>query len=286
MGDALTEVTDRLYLVPPERFVAERAAAVARAREAGDAQGAGVLAKLRRPTVAAWLVNLLALRRPDLVADLADLAAAMRAAHRDLHGEQLRELSAQRKAVVASLVATARSLATEAHPGPPASKLPLGEVETTLHAALADEEVAAVVRSGRLLRSVAYDGFGEVSRPQLRLITGGGPARTPVPDGAPDPQRERRRAAARQEVTDARTAATSAAAALERAARIQHDRERELAEIDAALADLAAKRAAVADHLAEATAAHRSARRSAVTARHRLDEAEAKAGSLDAGPPD
>ncbi|MEV0328460.1 hypothetical protein AB0H63_18730 [Micromonospora echinospora] len=167
------DLVERLYGTPPDRFVAVRDAAVAEARRAGDPATAREVAKLRRPTVAAWLVNLLAIRRPELVAGLVELAEALRSAQRDLRGPRLRELSAQRRAVVAALVAEARTLATGTEGAPPAGRLPLAEVEATLNAALADTEVAAQVRAGRLLRAASYAGFGEVPRPQLRLLTGG-----------------------------------------------------------------------------------------------------------------
>ncbi|GLY25267.1 hypothetical protein [Micromonospora sp. NBRC 101691] len=167
------DLVERLYGTPPDRFVAARDAAVAESRRAGDPATAREIAKLRRPTVAAWLVNLLALRRPELVAGLVELAEALRSAQRDLRGPKLRELSAQRRAVVAALVAEARTLAAGSEGAPPAGRLPLAEVEATLNAALADTEVAAQVRAGRLLRAASYAGFGEVPRPQLRLLTGG-----------------------------------------------------------------------------------------------------------------
>jgi hypothetical protein len=167
------ELVRRLYATPPDRFVAARDAAVAEARRAGDPRTAREIARLRRPTVAAWLVNLLAIRRPELVADLAQLAESLRVAQRELKGAKLRELSAQRRAVVGALVAEVRTLAATEPDAPPAGKLPLAEVESTLHAALADAEVAEQVRAGRLLRATSYAGFGEVPRPQLRLVTGG-----------------------------------------------------------------------------------------------------------------
>ncbi len=48
--------------------------------------------------------------------------------------------------------------------------LPLVEVETTLTAALSDAQLADVVRAGRLLKSGAYDGFGEAPRPHLQAV--------------------------------------------------------------------------------------------------------------------
>ena len=180
MAGVSPEVVERLYAVPPEGFVAARTEAVAAARAAGDTTAAREIAKLRRPTVAAWLVNLLAIRRPELVAELAGLAGELRRAQRDLRGAALRELSAQRRAVVGALVAQARDLARREAPGLDPHRLPLAEVEATLHAALADDEVAAQLRAGRLLKAASYAGFGEVPRPKLRLITGAGPESVPA----------------------------------------------------------------------------------------------------------
>lgn len=161
----------RLYVAPPDGFVPARAAAVAAARKSGDREAARRLAALRKPTVAAWLVNLLALRRPELIDELVELATALRSAQRGLHGEQLRELSTRRRGAVSALVAEARRLAVEVDDSLRGAKLPLAEVETTLTAALADADVASQVRSGRLIRAATYAGFGEVPRPRLRLVS-------------------------------------------------------------------------------------------------------------------
>src|SRR5512142_3207595 len=67
---AVEQIGDRLYALPPEQFVAARNEAVAAARKAGDRDTAEAVAALRKPTQAAWLVNLLALRRPDLIDEL------------------------------------------------------------------------------------------------------------------------------------------------------------------------------------------------------------------------
>src|SRR3954462_1519804 len=124
--DALIQ---RLYEEPPDGFVAARTAAINDAKQAGDRDTAKRLAALRKPTVAAWVVNLLALRRPDLIEELVDLSAALREAQRGLQGEQLRELTTQRRQVVSALVSAARKLAVEEDPGMAGAKLPLGEVE-------------------------------------------------------------------------------------------------------------------------------------------------------------
>jgi hypothetical protein len=164
---ATDELIQRLYEAPPDGFVATRAAAIDDAKRTGDRDTAKRLAALRKPTVAAWVVNLLALRRPDLIEELVELSTALREAQRGLHGEQLRELTAQRRQVVSALVHAAGKLAAAEVPS---SKLPLAEVEATLTAALAEPAIAAQVRTGRLIRAATYAGFGEVPRPRLRLV--------------------------------------------------------------------------------------------------------------------
>lgn len=271
MGDVPGQVdlvADRLYAVPPRRFVAERDAAVAAARQAGDAATAAALAKLRRPTVAAWLVNLLALRRPELLAKLAELAEALRAAQRELDGGQLQELSAQRRAAVSALVGEARSLALEVEP--PDAKLPLGEVESTLVAALADPDAAAAVRSGRLLKTVTADGFGELPRARLRLIEGGGAETAEIP-----------RAELESELAAARTAAAEADAELARVTAAGREAKETLADLDAQLADLTARRSSALTRVAETEAAALEARRAVAAARRRIGTAEAALADQD-----
>jgi hypothetical protein len=267
-GVAKAEESDRLYALPPRRFVAERDAAAAQAKAAGDTTSAAALKKLRRPTVSAWLVNLLALRRPQLMSDLAELATALREAQRELRGDQLRELAGQRRGMVSALVAEAKALAIEVDPALAGGSLPLAEVESTLHAALVDGEVAAQVRAGRLTRAVTPTGFGEPPRPRLRLVEGGGGA---------DLAEARRltRQAAEAELADARAAAEAARADLDRATAAQREAAAAVEKLDQALAELADRRRSAAAELADAEVAALGARRAVVAARRRVGDAEA-----------
>jgi hypothetical protein len=280
------EVVERLYAAPPDGFVAARAEAAEQARASGDDVTAREIGKLRKPTMAAWLLNLVAIRRPDLITELAELSAALRTAQRELRGAELRELSTRRRAVVSAILAEARRLAIEAQPELAKAKLPLNEVETTLNAALADEEVADIVRSGRLVRSVEYAGFGEVPRPQLRLVTGGGDARdrpAREPGGAGEAHLDAaQRAAIKRELTAARTAQKKAETALERAAAAEADGARALADVEAELAAVERRRAAAEQELSRRKLAHKSAQRDAVAARRRAGEAEAALEALTA----
>lgn len=282
MDDERGGLVEALYLAPPAGFVAARDAAVASAREAGDRPGAVALAALRRPTVGAWLVNLLAIRRPELIADLVELAGRLREAQHQLRGEKLRELSARRRAAIGALVEQARMLAVEADPKLARASLPLQEVEATLSAAIADEEVAAAVRTGRLLRTTSYAGFGEPPpvAPQVKLTA---PARGDR-SGARKRDTEERKAARAAEAEaraehDVAAAAEREAAAeladkqaiLDRLTRATAATDKQLAELEAELARLTEQRAAALAARGEASDERRAAEEARDEARREFD---------------
>ncbi|MER5455432.1 hypothetical protein ABT008_11675 [Micromonospora sp. NPDC002389] len=297
MPEPPSDPVAQLYRTPPDRFVAARDAAVAQARRAGDGRRAREIARLRRPTVAAWLVNLLAVERPELVDDLAQLADALRDAQRELRGPRLRELSAQRRSVVSALVAEVRRLAADVPGAPSAGKLPLAEVEATLNAALADPGVAEQVRSGRLLRPAHYAGFGEVPRPQLRLVTGGEEPPAPATPARP-PDRgamraeqarraaraelARRRKALEKELARARTDQERAETDLDAAQSAERDGTTALDAVETELAELERRRAIAEQELSRSRLARRAAERSAAVARRRTGEVEAAMEALTA----
>ncbi|KAF4409160.1 hypothetical protein [Streptomyces lycii] len=152
------EVADELYALPPGAFTAARDKA---AQEAPREQRRAIRA-LRRPTLAAWAVNLLVRADRKQVELLTRLGEELRAAHRDLDGTQLRELTAQQRQLVAALSRQAGRLTTEAGQG--VSEGVLREVEATVHAALADPDAARRLSSGRLTKALpAPSGFGPVT---------------------------------------------------------------------------------------------------------------------------
>ena len=109
--DPLVDIAADLYALPPEDFVPARDDAVKRAKQAGDKRLATAVGKLRKPTVGAWAVNLLAHERPDLVDDLLELGEELRSAQRNLRGDDLRDLSLRRRKLISELARTAVSLA-------------------------------------------------------------------------------------------------------------------------------------------------------------------------------
>ncbi|HSR24109.1 MAG TPA: hypothetical protein VLW53_11195, partial [Candidatus Eisenbacteria bacterium] len=176
----LDETAALLYRTPPREFVAARDARVRELKAQDRRTLAADVERLRRPTVAAWLVNLLVADDPELPDQMAELAGQLRDAQQQLAGDALRALGQQRQRLVAGLVARARSLAGGSRPPESA----LTEVESSLRAALADPDVARDVLSGRLLRAADVSGFG--------------PEPTARPPSAPAaPERTRRTARAR-----------------------------------------------------------------------------------------
>ncbi len=151
-------IAGELYGLVPERFTAVRNARAKEARGAGDKALADAIGSLRRPSVSAWLVNLLARNAPRELDEFLSLADQLRAAQVSLAGDELRRLSGQRHRVVAALVREALRLADRNdHPTGVAVER---EVTSTLEAALADQEAADAVRSGRLMTALRYSGFG------------------------------------------------------------------------------------------------------------------------------
>ncbi|HEX3261346.1 MAG TPA: hypothetical protein VHS35_22730 [Pseudonocardia sp.] len=151
-------MAEQLYGLHPDAFVPARDDAVAEARQAGDRDLARAIARLRRPTRAAWLANLLARERPDQLDGLLALAGDLASAQRTLDGNALRALSAQRNRLVTAMAREGGRLAAQA--GDSATESVVRDLAGILDAALADPAVADEVRSGRLTRTVSYSGFG------------------------------------------------------------------------------------------------------------------------------
>ncbi|MCO8272418.1 hypothetical protein M1L60_17630 [Actinoplanes sp. TRM 88003] len=299
MPSATDELIQRLYESPPDGFVAARTAAIEQARQAGDKATAKRLAALKKPTVAAWVVNLLALRRPELIEELVELSSALRDAQRGLDGSALRELTAQRRQVVSALVAAAGKLARDEDRS---AKLPLGEVEATLTAALAEPEIAAQVRTGRLIRAATYAGFGEVPRPRLRLVTdeaadeiddegdgeGGEVVEFPqqsARERAAEEKRhrelEQRRRELRRELTNAQSAEKRADTQLEKAEAAERDAGHVVEDLDAELAELERRRTEAQAEVARRKQARRLAEREAAAARRQVGDVQAALEDLE-----
>jgi hypothetical protein len=164
----------------PEEFTARRNELAAAARKRGDAEAAKVIAAARRPTTAAWVVNRLALTDVTVRPRLADLHEALRAAHADMDGQRIRELSTVQRRLVQELARAGFAAAGLRDP----TVAVRDDVTGTLQAAVADPEVAA--RLGRLSRPEEWSGFGDFGMSsavvtQTRSDTGSASRTSPPP---------------------------------------------------------------------------------------------------------
>ena len=144
----LAAAAERLYALRREEFTRARAELVGAARSDGDRELAGAIGKLRRPTVAAWLVNQMARQRPDQLRSLVELGERMRAAHEQLDGAALRELSRPRRELLEEILGSVRDIGKAADV--PVSDAMTRELDTMFSAALADSASGKTLRSGRL----------------------------------------------------------------------------------------------------------------------------------------
>jgi len=157
---SLSAAADELYGADPATFVARRTELVKQARTAGDKALATQIGALRRPTVAAWYLNLLARSGATELDDLIDLGATMREAQAELDMARVAALAPKRRELERTVLRRLDMLlATQ---GITASPAAWAEVGHTLTAVAADGSAASAVRSGCLARSLVYAGFGEV----------------------------------------------------------------------------------------------------------------------------
>jgi hypothetical protein len=264
----LQTATDELYGLSPDEFIERRQQLVTEARGAKDRQLATQIGKLRRPTRSAWLINLLARQERDDVTALLELGTALQEAQQRMAGDELRQLSAQRRKSVDALARRAVELGREK--GYSAPDGATQEVSQTLQTALGDADIAELVRTGTLTQAVTYGGFGPTD---LASALGASlpthaprqPAKKeapPEPAPALDPKQRRE---AEKAVVEARERARAARKAAEEA-----ESEAEAATQHAD--ELADKVESLRSQLRQTEAAEREARDAARTARKHYQE--------------
>ena len=208
MADRLADLADDLYGTAPAAFVAARGALVARL---DDKALAARVKELRKPSPAAWVVNLLVRERRGELDAVLDLGVALRAAQESLDRAELTRLAKERRARVTALAQTGADLAREeGHPVPPAVAT---AVAATLDAGLADAGAADAIRTGRLLRALETIGFEPVDLAEAVAVPEAGSraaqkrpaAERPRPRAVDDADAEQRLARDRADAVVART---------------------------------------------------------------------------------
>ncbi|MFG2603544.1 hypothetical protein ACGFT2_08355 [Streptomyces sp. NPDC048514] len=216
----LDAVADELYALRPEEFVAARDRHALDARRSGDQRLAKEIGALRRPSLAAWVSNLLVRRQPEEVKPLLGLGEELRRAHRELDGPQLRRLARRQNEVIGTLGRQARQLAAQA--GHPVGEGVQRAVEETLHAALADAGAGREWAAARLVKPLsARIGFPAADEAL--------PERRPAAPAAGPPDKRARNREPDSRAARAETAATAERRRLQAEARGRaRDAEREL----------------------------------------------------------
>jgi hypothetical protein len=231
-------------------------------RGEGHRGEASAVEALRKPTVAAGVVNRVVRAEPKLLAAL--LAAGERLREVQLGAGSARDLRAAVEAETRALDALVRAAAQTA-----GGEATLGKVRETLHAAALDPAVAAEVRAGVLVKEAQAVGFPlGVSVPPDRVRE-----RPPPPKSAkPRPRTEPSAAGARAEAAAAKRQQQAAAAAAHATDELAAAAaELEAAQDELASAERALKRAEARERAA--SKAHDGATARAERAAARLAEA-------------
>ena len=239
MNDSrLLEVADRLYAEPLSAFTPARDAAARAASTGEDADKALAtrIKSLRKPSVAAWAVNLLVRREGDQIDQVLALGDSLRAAAESMSADDLRALTRQRRQLTNALAGTARDLAREQDVR--LTDPVVDQVEGMLTAAMLDQRAARVVRSGLILTAFTSTGVSELDVDAVCAVPAAlgedvahraAPTERPAPSLHLVPEDERvRRETAQDEVDQAR--------------RTVEESRTELAEVDGTLATLRARR--------------------------------------------
>lgn len=154
----LDTATQELYRLAPSQFTAARDALEVRARQEGHPEIAASLKKLRRPSVGAWLANLLVGEQPNDIRHLIELGVGLRAPTRALEGGLIRQASKEKGDAISKLVRDALAKAADA--GQSVSAAASHELEGTLEAAFADPQSAESLLGARLTSGLRYSGLG------------------------------------------------------------------------------------------------------------------------------
>jgi hypothetical protein len=156
MAEDLLDIADELYGLLLADFTPARDA---KAKQLKGSELAGPVKTLKKPTVAAWVVNMLVRHETEQVDQVLAVGAALRDAAQSLDGKELRELTKQRRQLTAAVTTRARGVAGTL--GTKVTQAVADQVEGTLTAAMLDPDCAKALRSGLLITHLSATGVGE-----------------------------------------------------------------------------------------------------------------------------
>jgi hypothetical protein len=164
---ALDEAVDELYGVPLEDFTRERSRIAKELRAAGSRDDADTVAKLRKPSVAAWVLNQLARRSRRDVDLLLDAGHRLREAQvAVLSGAEKEEFDRARKTESDALKRLSRDAEQLLRERGAASATVLKQIDDSLRAAAVSATGRELLARGRFtqpLQAEGFDVFGELA---------------------------------------------------------------------------------------------------------------------------
>ena len=193
---------DALYDLPPGEFTAARNALARTVRGEGHREAADRVAKLRRPTIAAWAVNQAVRRNRDRVDALLeagqDVRRAQRRALSGVRSSGLREATRIRRQAIDELTDLAAGILADQGSSADSHR---GDIAATFDAASADDDAAETVSAAQLAATLPvtseFGGFGG-----LAILPEPEPEDQPAADAAEETdevdEAERERAAQRR----------------------------------------------------------------------------------------
>lgn len=286
----LLALADQLYALPLDAFTPARDAQV---KEHKGQPLAAELKRLRKPSLAAWVVNLLVRVETEQVEQILEVGAALRQAQAAMSAQELRELTRQRRQLTAAVTTRARAIARER--GVKVTEAVATQVQDTLTAAMLDEGAARAVRSGLLVAPLAATGVDAVDvAPAVAAPEALGFAAAPVSRelrAVPTPEAEpaaadRSDAEAERRAEEERLARERAREAAERSlrnARDDHARaERRTARLSARVLQLQAELEEARRRVADLEVSAEDADEELASAEQDRDEAAARVAEAEA----
>ena len=215
---SLLEIADELYGLSLPEFTPARDA---RAKALKGTPLAARVKALRKPSTAAWVVNLLVRRDTEQVEQVLSVGAALREAQASMSADELRALGRQRRQLTAAVTMGARRIAHEE--GTKVTEAVADQVEATLTAAMVDERCGLALRSGMLIAALASTGVDpadvEAAVAVPEALGFSAPAREAEPPSrpdlhvVPDPEADAKAVAAAEEALEEAEEALGAAVA-------------------------------------------------------------------------
>jgi hypothetical protein len=268
MSHDLLDIADELYGLSMNDFTPARDA---KAKELKGTDLAAPVKALKKPTVAAWVVNMLVRHEAEQVDQVLAVGAALRDAAESLDGKELRELTRQRRQLTSAVTTRARGVAGSL--GLKVTQAVADQVEGSLTAAMLDPDCAKALRSGLLVTAMSSTGVGEsmagaaVALPEALGFSATAAPAAPEPSGrpdlkvVPDPDADAKKLATAE-------AALEAASSAEYAARATYD------EADGAVTELEARSLQLQGEIEEHQRAIAALEETSEEVEEELDDAE------------